>query len=82
MEKHRSMFPNQLRTVRRLSGYRQKEVARIIQVDPALLCRWENGIAVPTAEQLFKLSVLYNKTPDELLPEDFKAAVRSVKARK
>lgn len=50
-----------------LLGYSQKRVARLLGLkDTAILSRWENGVSVPTIENLFKLSVVYHTLTEEL----------------
>jgi hypothetical protein len=42
------------------------------------ISHWEKGIAVPSLGNLFKLSVIYKATPQELYEEFYKLAQASV----
>ena len=60
-------IPNSLRRYRKLSGYDQKDVARILGFKSSgRISRWENGMAVPSILNLIKLSVIYNTLMDAL----------------
>jgi len=63
-------FPNRLKKYRRIAGYSQKKVAKLLGLsDTSMLSRWEHGCSAPKLEQLFKLSRLYNAFPQELYCE-------------
>lgn len=60
-------IPNSLRRYRKLSGYKQKEVARILGFkSSSRISRWENGLAVPSLFNIIKLSILYSTLMDAL----------------
>lgn len=62
--------PNKLKLYRRGSGYSQKKVARILGLtDTSTLSRWEHGLVLPGLVQIFHLSCLYQKQPQELFDE-------------
>lgn len=61
--------PNRLRKYRRISGYSQLSVAFLLgHKSSNQLSRWERGHAVPSIENLLKLSVLYRVLPNQLYP--------------
>ncbi len=63
-------FQNSLREHRAKSGLFQRDVAKLLGLDCAdRLSRWENGQAVPSIMNLFKLAALYKAEPHELYNE-------------
>lgn len=69
-------FVNSLRTHRLKAGLFQKDVAQQLGLDCAdRLSRWENGSAVPSIFNLFKLAALYKVKPHELYGEVFEGIV-------
>lgn len=57
-----------LRKHRRLIGLSQTEVARKLQLkSSSIISRWERGVAMPTAENVICLSILYKTLANELL---------------
>ncbi len=68
-------FPNSLREHRLKAGLFQRHVASILGLDCAdRLSRWENGLAMPSVANLFKLAALYETEPHHLYPTLFKAS--------
>lgn len=64
---HKRPFVNSLLKYRKLMRYKQKEVAKLLQLhDTSQLCRWEKGIALPNTINLLKLSIIYRTFPNEL----------------
>ena len=62
-----SRISNSLKKYRRIMGYSQKEVAKILGFKSASrISRWERGFAMPGVENLLKLSFLYGTLPAEL----------------
>ena len=62
-------FPNRLRMYRRIFGYSQKKVARLLGFKTtAMISRWELGIALPTIPYVYRMSRLYQVLPHELYP--------------
>lgn len=60
-------IPNKLRKYRRLAGYSQKEVSKLLGHKNANgLCRWEKGICLPSLKNAFKLCTLYKTLLEEL----------------
>ena len=60
-------IPNRLRKHRRISGYKQSEVAEILGLRSTnRLSRWEKGLSLPSLNNLFKLSALYKTLVEEL----------------
>jgi DNA-binding XRE family transcriptional regulator len=60
-------FPNKLKRYRRIAGYSQKKVARVLGLaDTSMISRWEQGAVLPSLLYTFKLSKLYHTLPHEL----------------
>lgn len=60
-------IPNNLRQYRKQVGLRQTDVADILGLQCAdRLSHWENGTAVPSMVNLFKLAAIYKVAPQEL----------------
>lgn len=63
-------YPNRLKRYRRIAGYSQKKVARLLGfLDTSSLSRWEHGITVPHIVNIFRLASLYHAKPEELYSE-------------
>ncbi len=62
--------PNTLREYRAKAGLLQRDVASSLGLDCAdRLSRWENGRAMPSVANLFKLAALYKTEPQALYPD-------------
>lgn len=63
-------FSNTLRDHRQKAGLLQRDVALRLGLDCTdRLSRWENGLAVPSILNLFRLAAIYNVEPQVLYPE-------------
>jgi transcriptional regulator with XRE-family HTH domain len=70
MEPGNQPIPNRLKMHRKMMGYKQKEVAALLGLyNTAPLSEWENGVSMPNAHNLIKLSVLYRTYVNELYVE-------------
>jgi len=64
--KHKSVL-NCLKRYRRARGLKQSEVAQILGLKSAgMISRWEKGVCMPSAMNLFKLSAIYRTMVDAL----------------
>lgn len=60
-------IPNRLRKYRKARGLKQRDAARILGfADGSHISRWERGICLPTAHNLFKLAATYRTLVDAL----------------
>lgn len=60
-------IPNHLRKYRKARGLKQREAARILGFsDGSRLSRWERGLCLPTAINLFRLAAVYRTLVDAL----------------
>lgn len=72
-------IPNNLKKYRRLYGYKQEEVTEVLGLRSAnRISRWEKGLAMPSAKNLFKLSILYSTLVDQLYSDLIKDMKRSM----
>ena len=63
----RGYFPNELKGLRIMAGYTQKEVAIFLNLSHTEnILRWEKGIVLPGLIYLFQLSQLYKVPIHEL----------------
>ena len=54
---------------RRIKNYSQKQAADLLEVSQSTYCDWESGTSSPKAENLVKISRLYEIELSELLPK-------------
>ena len=58
---------NRLRKFRKQMGYTQLEVAlKLGHKCTSQISRWEEGLAMPSVINLFKLSIIYSRLPTDL----------------
>lgn len=57
--------------LRKANGWSQEEFAERMNVSRQAISRWENGTALPDANNILQLSKLFNVTADYLLNEDY-----------
>ncbi|HRF76259.1 MAG TPA: helix-turn-helix transcriptional regulator [Chitinophagales bacterium] len=67
MENKGRYIPNNLIKYRKMLGLKQEEVASYLGLKSTnRLSRWEQGLSMPSAQNLFKLSTLYHTLIDQL----------------
>jgi transcriptional regulator with XRE-family HTH domain len=60
-------FLNSLKKHRTQMHYKQRHVAMLLNLhNTSQICRWEKGLSMPNAMNLFKLSIIYRTFPNEL----------------
>jgi len=70
---------NTLRQHRKLAGLLQKDVAAALGLDCAdRISHWENGSAMPSIVNLFRLAAIYEVSPQDLYPELYAVAKHSL----
>ena len=63
-------IPNDLKNCRKASGLSQVEVAKRLGFSSSdRISKWEYGQMYPHMINLMKLSIIYNRKPEELYPE-------------
>lgn len=69
-EKRGRHIPNHLRKYRKMAGYKQTEVAKLLGLKSTnRLSRWEHGLSMPSVKNLLLLSILYCTLPNQLYSE-------------
>lgn len=56
--------------LRKTNGWSQEDLAERLNVSRQAISRWENGTALPDANNILQLSKLFSVTADYLLNED------------
>lgn len=83
MGEEKKYIPNKLKRCRKLSGYKQNEVSRLLGLkSSARLAKWEKGKSFPSVLNLLKLSALYSTLANDLYIEiylKFKNEVKHIK---
>ena len=75
-------IPNRLRKHRRLQGYSQRDVARLLGLKNAnRISKWERGCSAPDFLNFMKLSILYHTIPFDLYFELFQELKGELSAR-
>ena len=59
--------------LRKSKGWSQEDLAEKLNVSRQAISRWENGTALPDAENLRQLSHLYEVSSDYLLNDDYES---------
>ena len=62
---------DKITTLRKANNWTQEELAEKIDVSRQAISRWENGTALPDANNILQLSKLFDVTADYLLNEDY-----------
>ena len=58
---------------RKANGWSQEEFAEKLNVSRQAISRWENGTALPDAQNILQISKLFHVTTDYLLNEDYES---------
>lgn len=56
-----------LKELRKKNFLKQQDLAKMLGVDRTTVTKWESGAALPRADKLIKMALLFNCTVDELL---------------
>ena len=59
--------------LRKENGWSQEELAEKLNVSRQAISRWENGSALPDAQNVLQISKLFNVTTDYLLNDDYES---------
>ena len=74
-------FQNNLKRIRKNAGLRQIDVAEMLGHTSAdRISHWEKGLAAPGIVNLFKLSIIYGITPQELYGDLYEVIANRLKA--
>ena len=74
---NQQIIPNKLRFFRTQAKLFQKDVAKALGLDCAdRISHWENGIAMPSVANLFRLAAVFKVLPHDLYPGLFEIVQR------
>lgn len=57
--------------LRKENGWSQEDFAEKMEISRQAISRWENGTALPDAQNILRMSKLFNVTSDYLLNDDY-----------
>ena len=57
--------------LRKANGWSQEDFAEKMEISRQAISRWENGTALPDAQNILRISKLFNVTADYLLNDDY-----------
>ena len=66
-------LPDKIILLRKQNGWSQEELAEKLKVSRQAVSRWENGTALPDAQNVLQLSKLFYVTTDYLLNDDYES---------
>ena len=66
-------LPDKIILLRKKNGWSQEDFAEKLNVSRQAISRWENGTALPDAQNVLQISKLFHVTTDYLLNDDYKS---------
>lgn len=69
---------NKIKEYRELNKMTQKDIAEILEVEPATISKYESGMIEPNIESLKRLAETFNMTVDELIKDEEKFDVSKI----
>jgi len=66
-------LPDKIIFYRKKNGWSQEDLAEKLYVSRQAISRWENGTALPDAQNILQISKLFNVTTDYLLNDDYES---------
>lgn len=66
-------LPDKMIFLRKKNGWSQEDLAEKLNVSRQAISRWENGTALPDAQNVLQISKLFNVTTDYLLNDDYES---------
>ena len=66
-------LPDKIIMHRKSNGWSQEDFAEKLNVSRQAISRWENGTALPDAQNILQISKLFNVTTDYLLNDDYES---------
>ncbi len=66
-------LPDKIIELRKAHGWSQEDFAEKLDVSRQAVSRWENGTALPDAQNVLHMSKLFNVTTDYLLNDDYES---------
>lgn len=68
---------NNIRVLRVAAGLTQRDLAKMIGVEPAAVWGWENGKCLPSGNSTVKLAKVFHIPAEDLFNREFKLTVLS-----
>ena len=66
-------LPDKIIKLRKAHGWSQEDLAEKLNVSRQAISRWENGTALPDAQNVLQISKLFAVTTDYLLNDDYES---------
>ena len=66
-------LPDKIIKHRKSNGWSQEDFAEKLNVSRQAISRWENGTALPDAQNVLQISKLFGVTTDYLLNDDYES---------
>lgn len=66
-------LPDKIIKHRKANGWSQEDFAEKLNVSRQTISRWENGTALPDAQNILQISKLFHVTTDYLLHDDYES---------
>ena len=66
-------FGQTIKSLRREANMTQENLAELLSISPQAISRWENGTALPDAQNVLQISKLFGVTTDYLLNDDYES---------
>ena len=66
-------LPDKIIKYRKANGWSQEDFAEKLNVSRQAISRWENGTALPDAQNILQISKLFHVTTDYLLNDDYES---------
>ena len=66
-------LPDKIIKLRKENGWSQEELAEKLDISRQAISRWENGTALPDAQNILQISKLFHVTTDYLLNDDYES---------
>ena len=66
-------LPDKIIKYRKANGWSQEDFAEKLNVSRQAISRWENGTALPDAQNILQISKLFRVTTDYLLNDDYES---------
>ena len=68
---------DKITTLRKSNGWSQEDFAEKLDVSRQAISRWENGTALPDAQNILRISKLFHVTADYLLNDDYEDGINN-----
>ena len=66
-------LPEKIVNLRKARGWSQEDFAEKLNISRQAISRWENGTALPDAQNILQISKLFEVTTDYLLNDDYES---------